>query len=208
MMRRTVLVCLAFVVLAGVHIGIPVSMLAERAAVLTHGAEVKLALTTQDPRSLFRGDYSNLVYAIGNLRDLPAPAAERERCAGAAAPPGASDCMLANGREVFVRLEAGEGGVFRAVELAMAPPPAGDLFIRGKVRYGSYQNRVDAKCPTGRCFSGQVTYGIETWFGPQGVPAQVDRAARSDVVAVVRIDIAGTAVLDHLLVAGEAVGGR
>jgi uncharacterized membrane-anchored protein len=51
-----------------------------------------------------------------------------------------------------------------------------------------------------------VTYGIESWFGPQGLPAQVDRTARNQVVAVVRVDRSGTAVLADLLIGGKPVG--
>jgi uncharacterized membrane-anchored protein len=49
--------------------------------------------------------------------------------------------------------------------------------------------------------------GIEQWFGPHGVPAQVDRAARTaSLAAVVRIDSDGTAVLASLLIDGKPAG--
>lgn len=202
-MRKPVLVCIAFAALAALDVGIPVSMLLERAAVLAHGTEVKLSLVTQDPRSLFRGDYSILNYGIGNLANVPAPDAERQRCATAA-----PDCTVGRGAEVFVLLAPGEGGVHGAAQVSLTEPPAGTLFIRGKVDYGSHQTRADAKCPSGRCFTGRLRYGIEAWFGPQGVPARVDRAARTDVFALVRIDAGGKSVLSALLVNGVPVGGR
>jgi uncharacterized membrane-anchored protein len=79
-MRRTVLICGAFALLAGLDLGIPLWVLAGRAAVLRNGTEVKLELATRDPRSLFRGEYSQLAYAIGNLTNVPATEAERARC--------------------------------------------------------------------------------------------------------------------------------
>jgi uncharacterized membrane-anchored protein len=201
-MRRTALICGAFVLLAALDLGIPVSMLTGRAAILRNGTEVKLELATRDPRSLFRGEYSQLAYAIGNLSNVPATEAERARC-----PPLTPECMPQSGRPLFVILAPADNGTYRAEQVSLDEPAPGTLFIRGRITYGSYQIQVDpAKCPSGRCFDGQVTYGIETWFGPQGVPAKVDRAARNQVTAVVRIDRSGTAVLADLLIDGSPVG--
>jgi uncharacterized membrane-anchored protein len=201
-MLRSLLLCCAFAVLASLHVGIPLSMLVGRAAILRSGTEIRLDLATRDPRSLFRGEYSVLAYTIGNLRDVPAPDEERARCQ-----PASRDCLAEAGTPLFVVIEPGDNGVYRPVTASLTQPPSGTLFIRGKIRSGSYQTRVDAaKCPSGRCFSGAVTYGIETWFGPQGVPAQVDRATRSQLQAVVRVDRTGTAVLADILLDGKAVG--
>jgi uncharacterized membrane-anchored protein len=202
MMRRLVLTCIAFAALVCLDVGIPLTMLVGRAAILRNGTEVRLALTTQDPRDLFRGEYSRLAYAIGTLSSLPAADEERARCAGAA-----TDCEAQNGRPLFVTLTPEDNGTYRAVAASLTESAAGTLFIRGKIEYGSYQTAADpVKCPSGRCFNGRVTYGIESWFGPQGLPAQVDRTARNQVVAVVRVDRSGTAVLADLLIGGKPVG--
>jgi uncharacterized membrane-anchored protein len=206
MMRRTALICGAFVLLAALDIGIPVSMLTGRAAILRNGTEVRLELTTRDPRSLFRGEYSQLAYAIATLSNVPATEAERARCTALTRelPP---DCVARPGGALFVVLAKNDNGTWRADQVSLTPPAPGTLFIRGKITYGNYAPRVDpVKCPSGRCFSGQVNYGIESWFGPQGVPAQIDRAARSQLTAVVRIDRDGTAVLADLLLDGRPVG--
>ena len=68
-MSRRLLICVGFALLVCLDLGIPISMLAGRAAILRNGTEVKLELTTRDPRDLFRGEYSQLAYAIGNLMD-------------------------------------------------------------------------------------------------------------------------------------------
>jgi len=201
-MRRTILICVGFALLAALDLGIPLSVLANRAAILRNGTEVKLELTTRDPRDLFRGEYSQLGYAIGNLSDLPATEEERARC-----PTARPECTTENNQAVFVVLAPAENGTWRAVQASLTEPAAGTLFIRGKVRFGGFLTASDrAKCPSGRCFSGRIDYGIETWFGPQGVPAAVDRAARNQVTAVVRIDTYGHAVLADLLIGGVAVG--
>jgi uncharacterized membrane-anchored protein len=201
-MRRIILICGGFALLAILDLGIPLSVLASRAAILRDGTEVKLELTTRDPRDLFRGEYSQLVYAIGDLANLPATDEERARC-----PTVRPECTTENGQAVFVVLTPAGDGIYRAAQASQTEPAAGTLFIRGKVRYGGFLTGGDpAKCPSGRCFSGRVEYGIENWFGPQGVPAQVDRAARNQVTATVRIDRRGSAVLADLSINGVVVG--
>ena len=202
MMRRIILICGGFVLLAALDLGIPLSVLADRAAILRDGTEVRLELTTRDPRDLFRGEYSVLAYAIGNLSNLPATEEERARC-----PTARPECMTENHQPVFVVLAPADNGTWRAAQASLTEPAPGTLFIRGKVVYGGFLSGGDAaKCPSGRCFSGRVDYGIENWFGPQGVPAQVDRAARNQVTAVVRVDAHGNAVLADLLINGVVVG--
>jgi uncharacterized membrane-anchored protein len=201
-MQRTILICVGFALLAALHLGIPLWVLAGRAAILRNGTEVKLELTTRDPRDLFRGDYSVLAYAIGNLSNLPATEAERARC-----PTARPECTTENGQAVFVVLAPADNGTWRATQASQTEPAPGTLFIRGKVRFGGFLTNGDAaKCPIGRCFSGGIDYGIENWFGPQGVPGEVDRAARNQVIAVVRIDPHGNAVLADLLINGVLVG--
>ncbi len=200
-MRRTILTCGAFLLLACLHLGIPLSVLVGRAAILRDGTEVRLELMTRDPRDLFRGDYSLLAYTIGTLNNLPATEDELARCATAR-----PDCTTQNGQPAFVVLTPAGDGTWRAAEASLTEPAPGTLFIRGKVRFGGFLSRADEKCPSGRCFSGGVIYGIESWFGPQGLPAQVDSTPRNQVTALVRIDRHGNAVLADLLINGTAAG--
>jgi uncharacterized membrane-anchored protein len=200
-MRRIILICVGFALLAALDLGIPLWVLAGRAAILKHGTEVRLELTTRDPRDLFRGEYSVLAYAIGNLSNVPATAEERARC-----PTALPECRTENGQPVFVVLAPADNGMHRAVQASQTEPAPGTLFIRGKVRFGGFLTLTNDKCPSGRCFGGGVEYGIENWFGPQGVPAKVDQMARNQVTAVVRIDAHGKAVLADLLVNGTPVG--
>ena len=200
-MRRTILICGAFLLLACLDLGIPLSVLAGRAAILRDGTEVRLELMTRDPRDLFRGDYTLLAYTIGRLDNLPATDDERARCA--TAHPG---CMAANGQPVFVLLTPADNGTWRAAQVSLTEPASGTLFIRGKILMGELRTRSDGKCPSGRCFDGWATYGIESWFGPQGVPAQVDSAPRNQLTAVVRIDRHGNAALADLMINGVPLG--
>jgi len=201
-MRRLILICAGFALLVILDLGIPLWVLAGRAAILRNGTEVRFELTTRDPRDLFRGEYSVLNYEIGNLSNLPATEEDRARCAAAR-----PECIIESRQPVFVVLVPAGGGIYRAAGLSQIEPAPGTLFIRGKVRFGGFLTGGDAaKCPSGRCFSGGIDYGIENWFGPQGVPAQVDRAAGNQVTAVVRIDPHGNAVLADLLINGIPAG--
>ena len=201
-MRRTILICVGFALLAALDLGIPLSVLADRSAILRNGTEVRLELNTRDPRDLFRGEYSRLGYTIGNVSNLPGTEEERARC-----PTARQECMTENGQAVFVVLAPADNGTHRAVQASQTEPAPGTLFIRGKVHFGGFLTGGDAtKCPSGRCFSGGIAYGIENWFGPQGVPAKVDQAARNQVTAVVRIDGHGKAVLADLLINGVPAG--
>jgi uncharacterized membrane-anchored protein len=191
MKRRAALGVVGFVSLAALQLGIPISMLASREMVLRGGEEVRLAVVPRDPRSLTRGDYSALNYAIAHFDQAPVPA-------GPPSCPATSNCAL-GGRPIYVTLSRNADGMAQAQSIDFVPPPAGTLFIKGTIRNGSYT----PTCTVGGCFSGNVNYGIEQWFGPQGVPAQIDRARAGSLTAVARIAADGTAVLALLLIDGK-----
>ena len=99
-----------------------------------------------------------------------------------------------------------------------AVPSTDGLFIKGRlvsatlVRQGaplSVRARTNGQpaepttCDRPACLMGVVTYGIERWYGAQGVPGKLDRTARKDVVVDVRVALDGTAVIDGITVAGK-----
>ena len=47
-----------------------------------------------------------------------------------------------------------------------------------------------------------MTYGIENWYGPQGVPAKLDRTARKEILVEARVATDGVAVIDGITVGG------
>ena len=180
---------------------------------LNGGRSVRLAVETRDPRDLLRGEYSVLTYEIGRLQGigagtLPASCNLEAR----------ESCSLEAGRSVYLRLSADAEGVHRADEV-LFEPPAGDVpFIKGHLNSGMLvrqgaplrtrprtgnQPAEPAMCQRLACLTGVVTYGIERWYGAQGVPAKLDRAARKDILVDVRVAADGNAVLDGILVAGQ-----
>jgi hypothetical protein len=165
-MRLIILICVGFALLAILDLGIPLWVLAGRAAILRNGTEFKLELNTRDPRDLFRGEYSQLAYAIGNLTNVPATEDERTRCTSAK-----TECTAQSGHPLYVILAQAENGTYRADQVSLTEPAPGTLFIRGKIRYGGHQTRVDpAKCPSGRCFSGRSPTASSTCSDRRACP--------------------------------------
>lgn len=181
---------------------------------LNDGRPVRLAVETRDPRDLLRGEYSVLSYEIGRLQGTGV----------GGAPPGCDlvareSCRLDSGRLVYLRLSPDADGVHRAEEVFFEPPTEDVPFIRGRlssatlVRHGvslgirtrtGGQPSEPATCQLSVCLTGVVSYGIERWYGTQGVPAKLDRTARKDVLVEARLASDGTAVIDGITVAGKA----
>lgn len=171
---------------------------------LTDGRPVLLAVETRDPRDLLRGEYSVLAYEIGRLQGVPVSTAGLDRVCDLVR---RESCVLESGRIVYVRLAPDADGVHRLVDVQLERPGAGDLVLAGTLRGGTVARTGahtgnGAACERPVCLSGQVSYGIETWFGPQGRPAKLDAARRGDVLVEVRVDAEGTAVLDAVRVGG------
>ena len=161
---------IVFIALVLVQVFIVGSMAANREAVLASGDRVTLATRPVDPRDLFRGDYVVLRYEISTL-DL-------DEVDWATEGPW-------QGQTVQVVLEE-EDGVHEPVGVVGTGEIAGTA-IRGQVA----SIRGD---------SVQMTYGIETYFVPEGRGWEIERASSLDVV--VALDPAGNPVIDYLVVEG------
>jgi uncharacterized membrane-anchored protein len=179
---------------------------------LNHGRSVQLAVETRDPRDLFRGEYSVLAYEVGRLQGISA----------ASIPPGCDlvareSCRLKSGTAVYVRLTPDAEGVHRASEVLFEVPTETDVVIAGRlgsgtlVRQGTSMGALPRGaartneaivCERPACISALVSYGIENWYGPQGVPAKLDRAERKDIVVEARVASDGVAAIDGIVVGG------
>lgn len=171
---------------------------------LASGRPIILAVETRDPRDLFRGEYSTLTYEIGDLAGIEAsPTTLGAPCDLTVR----EQCGLGSDRTVYVRLVPDATGVHRAAQVLFARPSKDVVFIAGKLQYGSLVRKGvrlgRGTCDMPICMAGRVTYGIETWYGAQGRPAQLDQAARKDVLVEARVDDDGTAVLDGIRVGGK-----
>ena len=128
------------------------------------------------------------------------------------------NCRLKSGTAVYVRLSPDAEGVHRASEVLFEPPSGDDVFIVGRLgsatllHQGASINSAPGAnarttevfvCQNQACITGRVGYGIENWYGPQGVPAKLDRMARKEIVVEARVAPDGAAVIDGITVGGS-----
>lgn len=134
--------------LALAQIAVLGSMIWGRAAILRSGTEVVLEVRPIDPRDLLRGDYVTVGYTISTLSRSLFAAAMPEDYSGP--------------HVVFVRLKAGDGGLWEPVSARFADaagsvPSPGEVDLRGTVSF----------IPAG---GGDLPaeYGIERFYLPEG----------------------------------------
>lgn len=173
--------------------GLILAMVVERASVLRSGATVKLATEPVDPRDLFRGDYVVLNYGISSLNlTRLAASGEYER-----------------NSTLFVGLRADADGVARPVRVARADEPRDPslIWLAGKVGY-------QTGCPARRdetepCAPGdkvlRMTYGLESYFVPQGQGRTIETTEASRVHILAAVTPGGRSAIKSLLIDGKPV---
>jgi len=159
----------AFVIVAVAQVLVVLGFAGFRQAAVSLGTEVVLQTVPVDPRDLFRGDYVVLTYEISSL-DL---------------------CDVAAGQTGYVALTEDPDGVWRAsISGALASFEAasdfGDVVIRGRVSGG---------VGFGPC---QMSYGIESYFVPEGTGHRIERLA-GELRVRVSVSGDGDAVIDELI---------
>ena len=173
--------------------GLILAMVADRASILRSGATVRLSTEPIDPRDLFRGDYVVLRYRISaiNLTRLGVVGQVR------------------NGDRVFVGLRAGADGLAEVAALARAGESRRADLIWAAGKAGQETRCFTRRAAPGDCAEGdrvlRVTYGIESYFVPQGEGLAIERtnAARVQVQAAVAAD--GRMAIKALLIDGKPV---
>ncbi len=142
-------------IVALVQIAVLGSMIWSRAAILRSGTEIVLEVRPIDPRDLLRGDYVTVGYDISAL--------------GRALFTGPIPQEYSGPHTVFVRLKAGETGVWETVSARFAdapatPPAAGEVDLRGTV---SFISAGGGALP--------VEYGIERFYLPEGQGKEIEQ---------------------------------
>ena len=179
----------------GLRIGIIVTlqtlallvMIGMKQYTLVTGQPVVLKTAPIDPRSLFRGDYVRLNYAISRLDPTTL----------------AGDDEFERGDDIYVVLQQGEE-YWEPVSLHRRRPAAGDRrVIRGKVEYFN-RSRSASRAPSaepGQWIS--VKYGIENYFVPEGEGRRLERPAPGETISIrVMVDAYGNAGINAVLVNG------
>jgi uncharacterized membrane-anchored protein len=185
-------------IIASVMTGMLAYMISERMALLRKGTLIQLEVTPVDPRSLFRGDYVILDYAITNL--------DAKTLTG--------DDDFGSGDPVFVTLRKIEGNWEPiATHKTLVPNLDEDVVIAGTVRYARYQ-----KCRKEVLKGGgsnrvcdevaelTVIYGIESFFVPEGIGKSIEDQRNQGRISVeVAVDDAGNSGIKSLLLDGEVL---
>lgn len=153
-------------VIAALQIGFLVSMIAGRASLLRTGNEVVLAVEPVDPRDLLRGDYVTLTYNISRISpDLFSKQQGQEEGQE-------RDLDGWSGRDVYVRLQADEDGIFQPVAASFdhqldEAPAEGQVDIRGQMRGRGWGRLVT------------VRYGVERFYVPEGEGKAIEQDLRT-----------------------------
>lgn len=176
------------------------AMVWDRVALLRSDTVVTLETTPIDPRDLFRGDYVILNYAISRL-----PLNELE-----------GDDDFTSGDSIYVELAPGE---------ATARPVAawhdhrevasGHALIRGRVNhiaanpnetFALEDDTRELRTDCSDCNVALVTYGIESYFVPEGEGRELEHSRNEGRITVdVALDGSGTAAIKQLRLDGKAV---
>jgi uncharacterized membrane-anchored protein len=171
--------------------GLILAMVKERADILRGGTEVRLATAPVDPRDFFRGDYVVLSYEISQLQ------------AGKLGAPG----DFKPGEPVFVVLQPDSEGRSHAVAVSRKFPAAspGQVFIEGKVasRHICRPTTAGPRTCAPDEYAIRVTYGLESFFVPQGDGRRIERSDRSKIEVVAAVSPSGKAAIKRLLIDGK-----
>jgi uncharacterized membrane-anchored protein len=179
----------ALFTLAGlVQVALIALMVIDRASILRTGTEVTLQTRPVDPRDFLRGDYVALAYDISTVA-----AGELKDRLG-----------WRKGTPLFVKLAPQPDGTYHAVSVHLDPVAvtAPEILIRGLInsRWGCGRE--------GRAFCDFITvsYGIESYFVPQGEGLEIEKARNQGKVTVVAaVTPAGRAAIKRLLIDGKPV---
>ena len=171
----------ALIVVALAHSIVLGWMVFDRVRLLTSGQEVVLPVIPVDPRSLFRGDYVRLGYAISQVP-----------------PPSDSPDTLRRGTVLYVTIAKDDKAGWVASASALDAPRALEptqRVLRGRTQYKWNRKR------TGNL---RVRYGIESYFVQEGHGKALEKQARDGkIAAVISVGPSGQAAIKGLMINGK-----
>jgi uncharacterized membrane-anchored protein len=162
-------------------------MIGDRQSMLDAGRVVTLKVVPVDPRDIFRGDYVVLNYDVSRV-DVHVVAGDDE---------------FQSGDTAYVTLKQ-NGEYWGAVAISHKPPTDASGLVTLKANV-SYQDPVVAAPNAGdlaRWVS--LSYGVESYFVPQGTGHAIEEEARKGVLSVdVAVDANGRAAIKAMRRAGK-----
>jgi uncharacterized membrane-anchored protein len=160
-------------------------MVYDRVSLLQSGREMIADVLPVDPRDLFRGDYVIFGYSF-NSQHVVLPAGIR------------------SGDHVFVTLKPKEPGQWEVVKADAAYPAsveAGNVVLRALAE-SVYPL---SESTTGES-SGNLRYGIESYFVPEGTGRDLEKmVADKKIAAVIAVGTDGKAAIKALMIDGQRV---
>jgi uncharacterized membrane-anchored protein len=173
-MTRKLLIALGVVAL--LQTGVLAAMVVDRTLLLRSGREITLPIVPVDPRDLFRGEYVRLSYDISTVPAilLQGPAPKRNQA-------------------FYVTIEKNPQGGWTPVKVTAAFP------------HETNPDRVVLKARSRTPFPAntRVTYGIESYFVPEGQGRRLEDLARDKrMAALIAVDSSGNAAIKGLIVDG------
>ena len=172
--KRKLILALAIVAVA--QTGVLAAMVFDRVTLLQSGREITLPIVPVDPRDLFRGEYVRLGYEINSVPSLllVGPAPARNQ-------------------PFYVTIEKNPLGGWTPVRVTAALPRENNpdrIVLKGRSR---------PSFPT----STRVTYGIESYFVPEGQGRRLEELARQmKMAARIAVDAKGNAAIKALIIDG------
>lgn len=159
-------------------------MVAERVRLLQTGREVILPIVPVDPRSLFRGDYVRLSYEVTRV------------------PGRLLEGKAVRGAPIYVTIQRQADGSYVPVAASETHPGVAapdQIVLRGRVEHDGRRNDSGA----GDLF---LSYGIESYFVPEGKGLQLEKmAGERKLAAVIAVDRHGNSAIKGLMIDGTLV---
>ncbi len=176
--NRTVLAVLVVALIQSLVLG---WMVFDRVRLLTTGKEIVLPVIPVDPRSLFRGDYVRLGYAISMVP-----------------PPADAPKSMPRRTILHVTIAKNETGAWIALASSTQPPRVlkpGQHVLRGRTAQ-SWNKRRRGKI--------RMRYGIESFFVQEGHGKALEKQARDgQIAAVISVNGVGKAAIKGLMIDGK-----
>jgi uncharacterized membrane-anchored protein len=156
-----------------------------RVSLLKTGREMTVNVIPVDPRDFFRGDYVILGYDFTNTGDVMLPSGTRQ------------------GDRIYATVKPEGGSKWSLVSIAAKYPDktdAGSMVLKGVARYVSRGSDPSSPSP------GRVSYGIESYFVPEGTGRVLETQIRDKKIeAVLAVGSDGETAIKALLVDGKRV---
>jgi uncharacterized membrane-anchored protein len=159
-------------------------MIWNRTALLQTGREIVAEVIPVDPRDFFRGDYVVLGYTFTNVPDAGLPDGTKK------------------GDVVYATLKKGEGSKWDVAAITRGYPATvapDQVVLKARAEY-VYPG------PTANQLTGRLTYGIESYFVPEGTGLKIEQQVRDHKIdAVLAVSQTGEVAIKGLIVDGKRV---